>query len=80
MKSCKHCHRNLWIKARGLCDRCWRHPEIRNDYPVYERPVDNPTVCVCDVPTVVPVGGVWAGVVVCGVCHRPPLWSLTPSA
>lgn len=73
---CKHCSNERTHRARGLCGPCWRRH--RDEYPVWLRGVDAPTVCVCSVPAVVPVGGPWGalGAKVCDRCQRPPEWSL----
>lgn len=33
MAKCKHCSRDWYIKAKGLCERCYANPQIRVLYP-----------------------------------------------
>ena len=35
--TCLHCRRNRWLKNRGLCNLCFRNPEIRAKYPTFRK-------------------------------------------
>jgi hypothetical protein len=34
MPRCRHCHRPAKIHSRGLCQRCFKRPGLRERYPV----------------------------------------------
>ena len=69
-RPCVRCTRTRWLRARGLCDPCWK--THHDEYPT-RRSGQSPLTCECPVPVLVGVGGVWDsfGALVCDRCQRP---------